>query len=224
VLVLGTGVAGLQAIGTARRLGAVVSGYDVRAAAKAEVESLGASFLSVGAVANADGAGGYARALTDAEQRAQQEELNAHIARHDIVITTAQVPGRRPPLLVTAQAIKDMRPGSVIVDLGASSFGGNAELSEPDETIVTDNGVTIIGAGNLPATMPTAASAAYARNIAALLAHLVRDGVLAIDPDDKIHAGVVITHGGKVTQPAVAELLEPAAAAGGAPNEPEPSR
>lgn len=224
VLVLGAGVAGLQAIGTARRLGAVVSGYDVRSAAKAEVESLGASFVSVGAVTDADTADGYARALTDAEQEAQQEELNAHIARHDVVITTAQVPGRRPPLLVTAQAIKDMRPGSVIVDLASSQLGGNVELSEPDETIVTDNGVIIVGAGNLPAAMPTAASAAYARNITALLAYMVRDGVLAIDPEDKIHAGVVISHQGKVIQPDVAELLEPAAAAGGAPNEPEPSR
>ena len=182
VLVLGAGVAGLQAIGTARRLGAVVSGYDVRPASKGEVESLGATFLTVGAVADGGASGGYARALSDEEQRAQQDELNAHIARHDVVITTAQVPGRRPPLLVTAQAIKDMRPGSVIVDLGSGPLGGNVELSEPEETIVTDNGITIIGAGNLPATMPTAASAAYARNLSALLAHIVRDGALAIDP------------------------------------------
>ncbi len=223
VLVLGAGVAGLQAIGTAHRLGAVVSGYDVRPASKGEVESLGATFLSVGGVADGAAATGYARALTDAEQRAQQAELNAHIARHDVVITTAQVPGRRPPLLVTAQAIKDMKPGSVIVDLGSGPLGGNVELSEPEETIVTDNGVTIIGAGSLPATVPTAASAAYARNVSALLVYMVHDGVLAFDPDDKIHAGVVISHAGKIVQPAVAELLDPAAA-GGPSDEPGTSR
>jgi proton-translocating NAD(P)+ transhydrogenase subunit alpha len=223
VLVLGAGVAGLQAIGTARRLGAVVSGYDVRPAAKGEVESLGARFLTVGAVADGDAAGGYARALTDEEQRAQQEELNAHIAKHDVVITTAQVPGRRPPLLVTGQAIKDMRPGSVIVDLGSSPLGGNVELSEPDQTIVTDNGITIIGAGNLPATVPTAASTAYARNLSTLLTYMVRDGKLVIDTGDEIHAGVVISHDGQVIHPAVAELLNPAVAAGGGTDEPEPS-
>ncbi len=219
VLVLGAGVAGLQAIGTARRLGGVVSGYDVRPTAKAEVESLGASFLPVGAVTDGGTSGGYARALTDDEQRAQQEQLNAHIARHDVVITTAQVPGRRPPLLVTAQAIKDMRPGSVIVDIASGPLGGNVELSEPGETIVTENGITIIGAANLPATMPTAASAAYARNVTALLTHMIRDGVLAIDPEDEIQAGVVVTHEGSVIHPAVAELLDPAAA-GGARDEP----
>src|SRR5260370_1409270 len=151
VLVLGAGVAGLQAIGTARRLGAVVSGYDVRPAAKAEVESLGATFLTVGAVADGGAAGGYARALTDAEQRAQQDELNAHIVRHDVVITTAQVPGRRPPLLVTARAIKDIRPGSVIVDLGSGPLGGNAALSAPEASLVTHHRVTIIRAGHPPA-------------------------------------------------------------------------
>jgi NAD(P) transhydrogenase subunit alpha len=224
LLVLGAGVAGLQAIGTARRLGAVVSGYDVRAAAKAEVESLGATFITVGAVADADASGGYARALTAEEQRAQQEELNAHIARHDVVITTAQVPGRRPPLLVTGQAIKAMRPGSVIVDLASSPLGGNVELSEPDQTIVTEGGVTIIGAGNLPATVPTAASSAYARNLTALLTHMVHDGQLTIDPADEIQAGVVVTHAGKVIHPAVAELLDAASATGGEADEPGASR
>ena len=204
VLVLGAGVAGLQAIGTAHRLGAVVSGYDVRPASRGEVESLGATFLTVGAVGDAAGEGGYARALSESEQRAQQSELNAHIARHDVVITTAQVPGKRPPLLVTAEAIKGMKPGSVIVDLGSGPLGGNAELSEPDETIVTDNGITIVGAGSLPATVPTAASSAYARNVSALLTYMVKDGVLAYDPEDKIHAGVVFSHAGKLLQPAVA--------------------
>lgn len=217
VLVLGTGVAGLQAIGTARRLGAVVSGYDIRPEAKSEVESLGARFLEVGAVRSGSGEGGYARALSADEQQAQQEELNAHIARQDVVITTAQVPGRRPPVLVTSQAVKLMRPGSVIVDMAASELGGNVELSKPDETVVTAGGVTIIGAGNLPATVPAAASAAYARNVTALLRHITRDGELAIDTSDAIQAGVVITHDGQVVHPAVAGLLGSGQAPGGGP-------
>src|SRR5260221_1568603 len=164
VLVLGTGVAGLQAIGTARRLGAVVSAYDVRPETKTEVQSLGATFIELTSVGPAGGEGGYARALTDAERAAQQSELADHIARHDVVITTAQVPGRRPPLLVTSEALKSMAPGSVLVDMGASTLGGNVEGSAPGETIVADNGITIIGADNLPSTMAAAASAMYARN------------------------------------------------------------
>ncbi len=209
VLVLGAGVAGLQAIGTARRLGAVVSGYDVRPASKAEVESLGATFVELTSVGSAAGEGGYARELTAEERQAQQDELAGHIARHDVVITTAQVPGRRPPLLVTEDAIKAMTSGSVIVDMGASALGGNVTGSRPGETIVTGNGVTIIGADNLPATVPTAASNAYSRNISALLAHLTKDGVLAIDTDDEIQAGVVITHDGRVVHEGVAALLVP---------------
>ena len=209
VLVLGAGVAGLQAIGTARRLGAVVSGYDVRPASKAEVESLGATFVELTAVGSAAGQGGYARELTAEERQAQQDELAGHIARHDVVITTAQVPGRRPPRLVTEDAIKAMTSGSVIVDMGASALGGNVAGSRPAETIVTGNGVTIIGADNLPATVPTAASNAYSRNISALLAHLTKDGVLAIDTDDEIQAGVVITHDGRVVHEGVAALLVP---------------
>jgi len=210
VLVLGTGVAGLQAIGTARRLGAVVSGYDVRPTSKSEVESLGAAFVELTSVSSAAGDGGYARELTADERQAQQEELSGHIARHDVVITTAQVPGRRPPLLVTEEAIKAMAPGSVIVDMGASALGGNVTGSHPGQTIVTGNGVTIVGADNLPATMPTAASNAYSRNISALLLHLTRDGALAIDTSDNIQAGVVIAHDGKVVHEAVASLLQPA--------------
>jgi H+-translocating NAD(P) transhydrogenase subunit alpha len=210
VLVLGTGVAGLQAIGTARRLGAVVSGYDVRPTSQGEVESLGATFIELTSVASAAGEGGYARELTADERQAQQDELAGHIARHDVVITTAQVPGRRPPLLVTEDAIKAMSAGSVIVDMGASALGGNVTGSQPSETIVTGNGVTIVGADNLPATVPTAASNAYSRNIAALLLHLTSDGALAIDPDDEIQAGVVITHDGRVVHEGVAGLLQPA--------------
>jgi NAD(P) transhydrogenase subunit alpha len=213
VLVLGVGVAGLQAIGTARRLGAVVKAFDVRPATRAEAESLGAVFLSLRSVADAVGEGGYARALTDDEQQALQDELAEHIGRHDVVITTAQVPGRRPPLLVTARAVKGMAPGSVIVDMAASDLGGNVEVSRPDARFVTDNGVTVIGAGNLPAAIPTAASAAYSRNISALIQHLVRDGELRIDLTDEIAAGVVITHRSNVVQAATARLVQSLAGA-----------
>jgi len=207
LLVLGAGVAGLQAIATARRLGAQVSGYDVRPASKAEVESLGATFIELTSVTDAAGQGGYARELTPEERDAQQAELATHIARHDVVITTAQVPGRKPPLLVTDDAIRQMAAGSVIVDMGASALGGNVTGSKPDETIVTGNGVTIIGARNLPSTVPAAASNAYSRNISALLLYLTNDGALAIDTSDEVQAGVVIAHDGKVTHPAVAKLL-----------------
>ena len=208
LLVLGTGVAGLQAIGTARRLGAQVSGYDVRPASKGEVESLGATFLELTSAVNAAGDGGYARELTAQEREAQQAELAAHIGRHDVVITTAQVPGRRPPRLVTEDAIAAMAAGSVIVDMGASSLGGNVAGSEPGRSVVTPNGVTIIGATNLPATVPTAASNAFSRNISALLLHMTADGALQIDTTDEIQAGVVITRDGEVVHPAVAKLLQ----------------
>jgi H+-translocating NAD(P) transhydrogenase subunit alpha len=207
VLVLGTGVAGLQAIGTAKRLGAVVSAYDVRPQTKTEVESLGATFIELTSVGAAAGEGGYARALTEDERQAQQAELTAHIARHDVLITTAQVPGRRPPLLVTDEALKAMAAGSVVVDMGSGPLGGNVAGSVPDETIVTENGVTVIGAGNLAATVPAAASAAFARNVSSLLLHMVSDGELAIDTSDDIQAGVVIAHGGTVVHPATAALL-----------------
>jgi H+-translocating NAD(P) transhydrogenase subunit alpha len=207
VLILGTGVAGLQAIGTTRRLGAVVSAYDVRPQTKTEVESLGATFIELTSVGPAAGEGGYARALTDEERLAQQAELTAHIARHDVIITTAQVPGRKPPLLITDDAVKAMTAGSVVVDMAAGPFGGNAAGSVADQTVVTENGVTLVGAGNLAATVPGAASAAFARNVSSLLLHMVADGALAIDPADDIQAGVVITYGGKVIHPATAALL-----------------
>jgi H+-translocating NAD(P) transhydrogenase subunit alpha len=198
VLVLGAGVAGLQAMGTARRLGAVVTGYDIRPETQDQIESVGARFLKLESVASAEGEGGYARALTADEQSAQQAELAAQVTRFDVVIATAQVPGRRPPLLVTAEAVKGMQAGAVLVDLAASDLGGNIEGSVPDQTVVTENGARIIGAGNLPAQMPTAASAAYSHNIVALLAELIRDGELTIDPTDEIQAGVVVTYQGKV--------------------------
>ncbi|MBA2569715.1 MAG: Re/Si-specific NAD(P)(+) transhydrogenase subunit alpha [Chloroflexi bacterium] len=207
VLILGIGVAGLQAIGTARRLGAIVKAYDVRPETKEQAESLGAQFLVLKSLADASGTGGYARELTAEEREAQQNELNDHIAGMDIVITTAQVPGRRPPVLVTAKAVAAMKPGSVIVDMAASSLGGNCELSKPTETIVTENAVAIIAPENLPATMPTGASAFYARNISALLLHLVKDGALALDTTDEITAGTLITHEGAVVHEATRKLL-----------------
>lgn len=214
VLVLGAGVAGLQAMGTARRLGAQVTGYDVRPETRAEIESVGARFLQLQSVTSAAGEGGYARALTPEEQTAQQEELNGLIGRFDIVITTAQVPGRRPPQLVTGDAVKAMRPGSVIVDLAASALGGNVEGSLPDETVRTDNGVSIVGAANLPSEVPTASSVAFSNNVSALLRALVKDGALAINLDDEIHASVVITHAGTVVHPGVQKLLEPTTTGG----------
>src|SRR5450755_214396 len=214
MLVLGTGVAGPQAIGTGRRLGAVVTAYDVRPETKAEVESLGATFLELAAVGPAAGDGGYARALTEDERQAQQDELTAHIARHDVVITTAQVPGRRPPLLVTDDALKSMSAGSVVVDMGASDLGGNVEGSRPGETVITENGITVVGAGSLPSTMPAAASTMYARNISALLLYMVKDGALAIDLSDEIHAGVVVSHDGLVIHPALTAPAEPDSAGG----------
>lgn len=205
VLVLGTGVAGLQAIGTARRLGALVSAYDVRPETRTEAESVGATFIELTSVGAASGTGGYARELTEDEREAQQQELAGHIARHDVVITTAQVPGRRPPLLVTADALKAMAAGSVVVDMGASPLGGNVAGSEPGSTVVTENGVTIVGAAGLPSQMPGAASSMYARNMTALLQHLVSDGALALDGDDEITAGVVITRDGAIVHPALSQ-------------------
>jgi NAD(P) transhydrogenase alpha subunit len=207
VLVLGAGVAGLQAIGTARRLGAVVRAYDVRPASRGEVESLGASFVDLTAVTQGAGEGGYARALGAEEQDGLRAELAPHVIRHDVIIATAQVPGRQPPLLVGEDTVKAMRPGSVVVDLAASPHGGNVAGSEAGRTVVTDNGVTLIGADNLPAGMPSAASAAYSRNVSAFLRHVVRDGAVAVDPDDEIQAGVLVTHGGAVVHPPTARLL-----------------
>ena len=216
VLILGIGVAGLQAIGTAKRLGAVVRAYDVRSETKEQAQSLGAQFLVLKTAVEASGEGGYARQLTPEEQAAQQQELNGHIASMDVVITTAQVPGRRPPLLVTTDAIKGMKPGSVIVDMAASALGGNVELSKAGETIVTDNGITIIAPDNLPATMPSGSSAFYARNVSALLLGLVKDGALNLDFEDEVTKATVITHGGAVVQDATKKLLEPPAPAPGA--------
>jgi H+-translocating NAD(P) transhydrogenase subunit alpha len=208
VLVLGAGVAGLQAIGTARRLGAVVTAYDVRDAARGDVASTGAAFLDLGLSASSPASvDGYARQQSAAEQQDVAAAMAKAIGTFDVVISTAQVPGRRPPVLVSRAALAALSPGSVVVDLASGPLGGNVEGSVPDTTVVTDNGVTLIGAGGLPASMPRAASTAYSRNVAALLAHLVHDGRLALDTADAITAGVLITHDGDVVHPGVLTLL-----------------
>lgn len=184
VLVLGAGVAGLQAIATARRLGARVTAYDVRPAAREEIASLGAAFLDLGV--SASGEGGYARELTKEEAQAQREALSAAIADFDIVIATAKVPGRTPPLLVPASALSAMKPGSVVVDLAASELGGNVAGSHDGQTLVTPRGVTVIGAGAIAAEMAPAASDAYARNMLAVIEALAPDGELAVNEDDEV--------------------------------------
>ncbi len=197
VLVLGAGVAGLQAIATAKRLGAAVTGYDVRSAVAEQVQSLGATFLELEAGRGAEGEGGYARELTDEEKAAQQRELTDAITGFDVVITTALVPGRPAPKLVTADAVERMKPGAVVVDL-AGEAGGNCELSEPGETVVRHD-VTIAAPLNVPSTMAEHASQLYARNILALLELVTgEDNALSLDFDDEIVAGACVTRGGEI--------------------------
>ena len=210
VLVLGAGVAGLQAIATARRLGAVVQGFDVRAAVKEQVESLGATFLEFDLGGDLEGEGGYARELTPEQQARQQELMAEAIGRVDVVITTALVPGRRAPILVTEEAVRRMRPGSVVVGL-AGEAGGNSALSEPGRTVVR-HGVKIVAPLNLPSTMAEHASQLYARNIQALLDLMVRDGALALDFDDEIIAGACITRGGEIVHEGAARAAAAATA------------
>jgi H+-translocating NAD(P) transhydrogenase subunit alpha len=190
VLVLGAGVAGLQAIATARRLGAVVSGFDVRPVVREQVESLGATFLDLGVVGE-ETAGGYAQELGEEEQRRQQTELERRLPEFDVVVTTALIPGRPAPKLIPASAVQAMGTGSVIVDLAAEA-GGNCELTEPGEEVVRE-GVTIIGQTNLPSTVPVHASQLYARNVYALLTHLAPEGELKLDWDDEITSGACVT-------------------------------
>jgi NAD(P) transhydrogenase subunit alpha len=189
-LVLGAGVAGLQAIATARRLGAVVSGFDVRPAVREQLQSLGASFLELGVVGE-ETEGGYARELTPEEQARQQQALEERIPDFDVVVTTAAVPGRPAPKLIPAAAVAAMRPGSVIVDLAAET-GGNCELTRPGEVFESD-GVTIVGTVNLPSTMATHASQLYSRNVTALIEHLAPNGELNLDWTDEITAGTCVT-------------------------------
>ncbi|HUL59970.1 MAG TPA: Re/Si-specific NAD(P)(+) transhydrogenase subunit alpha [Anaeromyxobacteraceae bacterium] len=195
--VIGAGVAGLQAIATARRLGAVVSAFDVRPVVKEQVQSLGATFVEVEVAA--EGAGGYAKELGASEQERVLAAVGRHIADMDLVLTTAQVPGRPAPRLVTAAMVRSMRPGSVLVDLAAET-GGNCELTRPGETVV-EAGVTVIGAVNLPATVPFHASQMYGRNVTTLLQHLWRDGKLQLDLQDEIAGAMLVVHGGKVRVP-----------------------
>ena len=210
VLVLGAGVAGLQALATARRLGAVVTGYDVRAAVREQVESLGARFLALEAGAeDAEGEGGYARALTADAQDRQREGLGRVVGDYDVVITTALIPGRPAPLLLTAAAIAGMRPGSVVVDL-AGEAGGNYELSEPGRTILSGGGVHIAAPLNLPSTMPEHASQLYARNVSALLELLTADGELRLDFADPIVHGACIAHAGELRGVAAEARVEAA--------------
>jgi proton-translocating NAD(P)+ transhydrogenase subunit alpha len=192
VLVLGAGVAGLQAVATARRLGAVVSGFDIRPATREQILSLGAAWLELG-ITGEETEGGYARELTPEEQARQQAALEERIPEFDAVITTAAVPGRTAPKLIAATTVAKMRPGSVIVDLAAET-GGNCAATRPGETI-QESGVTIVGTLNLPSTMPFHASQLYARNVAALLGHLAPEGELTIDWSDEITTGACVTRG-----------------------------
>jgi len=205
VLVLGAGVAGLQAIATARRLGAVVEAFDVRKAVKEQVQSLGAKFVEVEGLEDAQTQGGYAKEITEEEKKKQADVLKRHIAKSDACITTALIPGRRAPILITAEMVRGMRPGSVIVDLAAEQ-GGNCELCKPGETVV-ENGVTIIGTTNLQAKVAVDASNMYSRNMEKLIVHLLGDGALKIDLAEEITKGCVITHGGEVVHGRVRELV-----------------
>ena len=209
VFVVGAGVAGLQAIASARRLGAKVEAYDVRPAVREQVESLGASFVDLPLdTAGSEDAGGYAKAQDEAFYARQREMMGRVVAASDVVITTALIPGRPAPVLVTDEMVAGMTAGSVVVDLAAER-GGNVEPSRPDQ-VVAAHGVTVLGPTNLPSTVPYHASQMYARNVSALLLHLVRDGAVALDPDDEITAGTLVSRGGEVVHPRVRDLLETA--------------
>jgi len=196
VLVLGVGVAGLQAIATARRLGAIVSAFDVRPAVKEQVQSLGAQFLEMAIEEHAETAGGYAKELSEETHRKELAFLAAAVKDADIVITTAAIPGKKAPVLITAAAVQGMKPGAVIVDLAAET-GGNCELTEPGTEIVR-NGVVILGPVNLPSTLPLHASQMYAKNLSAFLGHVVQDGRLRLDFEDPIIRDTCVTHAGEV--------------------------
>ena len=207
VLVLGAGVAGLQAIATARRLGAVVEAYDVRPAAKDEVKSLGATFIEL-ALESQEGSGGYAREQSDEFLTKQRALLGERVAAADVVVTTAAIPGRKAPVLVTAEMVKGMRPGSVIVDMAAES-GGNCELTKAGEITVV-GGVSIDGTLNIPSTVAVHASQLYSRNVMNLLLILVKDGQLQIDFEDEIVKGCCVTHGGEIVNERAREMVEAA--------------
>ncbi len=206
VLVIGAGVAGLQAIATARRLGAVVSGYDVRPAVKEQVESLGARFVTLDLeTAAAQDQGGYAKALGEDFYRRQREQMAEVIARHDVVITTAAIPGQRAPVLVTREMVAGMAPGSVIVDLAAER-GGNCELTRPGETVV-EHQVTILGPLNLASSIPYHASQMYSRNVTTFLCHLIKSGELSVDTTDEITRETLVTYQGRIVNHRVQQAL-----------------
>lgn len=204
--VIGAGVAGLQAIATAKRLGAVVRAYDVRAAVKEQIESLGAKFVEMELDAGAsEDKGGYAKDMGDEFIRKQRELMTKVVAVSHVVITTAAIPGKKSPVLITAEMVQGMMPGSIIVDLAAER-GGNCELTKADETVVA-NGVTIVGPTNLPSTVPLHSSQMYARNLITFLKEIVKDGAVNIDMENEVHAGTLLTHQGEVCHPRVKELL-----------------
>jgi NAD(P) transhydrogenase subunit alpha len=207
VFVIGAGVAGLQAVATARRLGAVVQGYDVRPAAQEDIESLGArAVLLPLQPGDAEDASGYAKELGPEFYRRQQELMAQTVAGSDVVITTAVIPGKMAPLLVTADAVAGMQPGSVIVDLAAER-GGNCELTKANKRIVTENNVTILGPTNLASDVPYQASMMYAKNVTAFLLHLVKDGRIDVDRDDEIIAGMLVAQGGEIVHKRVLEAM-----------------
>jgi len=209
VFIVGAGVAGLMAIATARRLGAIVEAYDVRAAVKEQVQSLGAKFVEMPVAAAAtEDKGGYAKAQDEDFYRRQRELMAKVVAQSDVVITTAAVPGAKAPMLVAASMVAGMQPGSVIVDLAAER-GGNCELTRPGETVVA-NGVSILGPVNLPSTVPTTASQLYAKNIVTFLLHVVKDGKIRLDQDDEIVRETLVCHGGRVSHPKIQEALRAA--------------
>tara|TARA_B100001564_G_scaffold37916_1_gene27438 strand:+ start:232 stop:1365 length:1134 start_codon:yes stop_codon:yes gene_type:complete len=207
VLVIGAGVAGLQAIATAKRLGSQVEAFDVRPVVKEQVESLGAKFIEVESSDNEGvGEGGYAKETSDDYKKRQQELIHDHISKSDVVITTALIPGRPAPILITTSMVDAMKPGSVIMDL-ASENGGNCELTEKDE-VIDHNGVTIDGTSNIPGSMPVHASELYAKNITAFITYMINDGQLELDLDDEIVSGAMYTHLGEITNEATAESIK----------------
>jgi NAD(P) transhydrogenase subunit alpha len=206
VFIVGVGVAGLQAIATARKLGAVVEAYDVRPAVKEQVQSVGAKFVELPLeTAHAEDKGGYAKAQDESFYQRQRDMMARVVAANDVVITTAVVPGKKAPVLITAEMARGMAPGSVIVDLAAER-GGNCELTRPDQVVV-DHGVTILGPTNLPSTVPYHASQMYAKNITTFLLHLTKDGVIKVDTSDEITRETLIAHGGEVVNPRVRSAL-----------------
>ncbi|MET0226484.1 MAG: NAD(P)(+) transhydrogenase (Re/Si-specific) subunit alpha, partial [Dokdonella sp.] len=207
VLIVGAGVAGLQAIATARRLGAQVEGFDVRPETKEQIESLGAKFLDLGV--SAAGSGGYARELTQEERDKQQQALADHLKGIDVVVTTAAVPGRRAPRIISAAMVAGMKPGSVIVDIAAET-GGNVEITEAGKTVISANGVSVIGTTNLPASAPVHASEMYSRNLYNFLELSLKDGALTLDWTDELIAKTCITHAGEIKHEATKQWVDAA--------------